>query len=60
MTHALHGAVWLERAIREALAEDVGRGDLTTEALVPPGLIAHARIVAKAPGRICGTEIAQI
>jgi nicotinate-nucleotide pyrophosphorylase (carboxylating) len=46
------------RAIIElALAEDVGRGDLTTEATVPPGAIATAEIVQKEPGVLCGLPV---
>jgi len=33
--------------VQQALAEDVGEGDLTTEALIPPEEIARARIVAR-------------
>jgi nicotinate-nucleotide pyrophosphorylase (carboxylating) len=48
-----------EPLVRQALAEDLGRaGDLTTDALVPPGLAGEARIVARAPGRLAGLEVA--
>lgn len=44
-----------EDLVRRALAEDLGRaGDLTTDAIVPPGFAAEARLVARAPGRIAG------
>ena len=36
--------------IDRALAEDLGEGDLTTLAVVPPGARARARIEQKAPG----------
>jgi nicotinate-nucleotide pyrophosphorylase (carboxylating) len=42
-----------------ALAEDVGRGDLTTEATVPPGAVATAEIVQKAPGVVCGLPVVE-
>jgi len=46
-----------EELVRRALAEDLGRaGDLTTDAIVPPGLDAEARLVARAAGRIAGVE----
>jgi nicotinate-nucleotide pyrophosphorylase (carboxylating) len=46
------------RAIIElALAEDVGRGDLTTEATVPPGATATAEIIQKEPGVLCGLPV---
>jgi nicotinate-nucleotide pyrophosphorylase (carboxylating) len=41
-----------------ALAEDVGAGDATTEAIVPADARAAATIVAKQPGVICGLEAA--
>jgi nicotinate-nucleotide pyrophosphorylase (carboxylating) len=48
-----------EPLVRQALAEDLGRaGDLTADALVPPGLAGEARIVARAPGRLAGLEVA--
>ncbi|HYJ78016.1 MAG TPA: carboxylating nicotinate-nucleotide diphosphorylase, partial [Longimicrobiaceae bacterium] len=44
--------------IDAALAEDVGAGDFTTLWTVPAERRARARIVAKAPGAIAGTEVA--
>lgn len=43
--------------IRAALAEDVGRGDITTQAVVPEGAALEAIIVAREAGRIAGLEI---
>lgn len=37
-----------------ALAEDIGRGDITTEATVPPDTVTSAEILQKAPGVVCG------
>ena len=45
--------------IRLALAEDRGRGDLTTEATVPPGATATAEILQKAPGVLCGLPVVE-
>ncbi|MHB2026719.1 MAG: carboxylating nicotinate-nucleotide diphosphorylase [Elusimicrobiota bacterium] len=45
--------------IREALREDVGSGDVTTRFFVPRGSLLRARIVAKAPGILCGIKIAR-
>ena len=42
-----------------ALAEDVGSGDATTAAVVPPGASARARIVQKGKGAIAGLEVAE-
>ncbi len=44
--------------IDRALAEDLGAGDLTSQAVVPPGSRAHGSIVQKAPGVIAGLAVA--
>ena len=44
--------------IDAALAEDVGPGDFTTLWTVPAERRAEARIVAKAPGVVAGSEVA--
>ncbi|MBI4372845.1 MAG: carboxylating nicotinate-nucleotide diphosphorylase, partial [Candidatus Omnitrophica bacterium] len=43
--------------IRQALREDIGSGDLTTKALVPPDLSGTAYIQAKSNGILCGGEV---
>ena len=48
----------LEALIRRALAEDIGPGDVTTEATVDPSTHAIARITQKAPGVIHGLDVA--
>ena len=45
--------------IEAALCEDVGKGDLTSEAVVAPDQQAQAEIVAKAPGVIAGLPVAE-
>jgi nicotinate-nucleotide pyrophosphorylase (carboxylating) len=45
--------------IDRALSEDVGEGDLTTEAVVEPGARARARIEQKAPGVPAGLRVAE-
>ncbi len=45
---------------RRALAEDVGRGDLTTEATIPAGTRAQGRILAKADGVVAGLPMAAL
>jgi nicotinate-nucleotide pyrophosphorylase (carboxylating) len=50
----------LERLVRRALAEDVGSGDLTTQATVPAGARARARITQKQPGVLYGLDAAQL
>lgn len=49
----------LDRIIDLALLEDIGPGDLATQALVPQALEANATIVSKANGIVCGTNIAK-
>ncbi|HXF43655.1 MAG TPA: carboxylating nicotinate-nucleotide diphosphorylase [Pyrinomonadaceae bacterium] len=46
-------------AIGQFIAEDVGRGDITTSATVPPNLAAIGRFLAKESLVICGLEIAE-
>ncbi|HEX8067901.1 MAG TPA: carboxylating nicotinate-nucleotide diphosphorylase [Thermoleophilaceae bacterium] len=48
----------MQEQIDRALAEDLGSGDLTTDALVPPDARARARIVQKAPGVVAGLQVA--
>jgi nicotinate-nucleotide pyrophosphorylase (carboxylating) len=48
----------LQTLVERALAEDIGSGDVTTEATVDPGMHALARITQKAPGVVYGLEVA--
>lgn len=43
----------IERQVREALAEDVGDGDLTA-ALLPAGQRARVQVITREPGVLCG------
>ena len=45
--------------IDRALEEDIGEGDLTTAAVVPPDAAARARIEQKAPGVPAGLRVAE-
>jgi nicotinate-nucleotide pyrophosphorylase (carboxylating) len=47
----------VDAVIRAALAEDVGRGDLTTQLTVPPGVRATAALVAKQAGVLAGAPL---
>jgi nicotinate-nucleotide pyrophosphorylase (carboxylating) len=49
----------LTALVRHALEEDVGSGDVTTEATVPEDARARALITQKAPGAIYGLEAAE-
>lgn len=45
--------------ISRALAEDIGSGDVTTDAIVPANASLHGRIVAKEDGVVAGLEVAK-
>ena len=46
-------------AVRAALAEDVGTGDVTTLACIPPGATARAMIRTREPVVVCGLDLAE-
>lgn len=48
----------LEDSLRQFLLEDLGRGDVTSEALLPRGLSAEARIISRAKGVLAGVQAA--
>ena len=48
----------LRELVTRALAEDLGDGDITSEAVLPPDVSATARIVQKQPGVVFGLEVA--
>src|SRR3954447_25763143 len=54
---ALDPALYRE-TVRRALAEDLGWGDVTTEAIVPTDLKAHGVILAKSGCIIAGLDVA--
>ena len=43
--------------VAAALAEDVGAGDVTADAVVPHGARGEARITQKAPGVVFGFDV---
>ena len=47
----------LDQLIKMALAEDIGDGDHSSLACIPPDATNAAKMVAKADGIICGTEV---
>ncbi len=49
----------LERVAFAALAEDVGEGDVTTDATVAEDVVGTAEIVLREPGVVCGLEVAE-
>lgn len=46
-------------AIRRALAEDIGPGDVTTNSIIPPEALMRGQIIAKQDGVIAGLDVAQ-
>lgn len=48
----------IERIVRTALEEDIGLGDITTEATVERGVVARAELVAKEDFVLSGLEVA--
>ncbi|MBS1912631.1 MAG: carboxylating nicotinate-nucleotide diphosphorylase [Bacteroidetes bacterium] len=48
------------RLVQIALAEDIGSGDVSAEALIDPDTMAHGIFLAKAEGVIAGTAIATL
>ena len=48
----------LRAAIEAWLAEDIGRGDLTTEIMIPPGATAEFAMVARHDMVVCGVGLA--
>ena len=49
----------LDQLIKIALSEDIGDGDHSTLACIPPDAVNAAKMVAKADGIICGTEVGE-
>jgi nicotinate-nucleotide pyrophosphorylase (carboxylating) len=50
---------YIRTIVQLALAEDIGKGDITTDNLVPVNSRSKARLIAKASGIICGINIAR-
>jgi nicotinate-nucleotide pyrophosphorylase (carboxylating) len=53
------GTEALDRVVRAALAEDVGRGDVTTEATVDDAATGTAVLVTRAAGVVAGLDAAE-
>jgi len=49
----------VDKIIDSALAEDVSKGDVTSETLIPAGLRGKASLLAKAQGILADTRRAQ-
>ncbi|MGH2694521.1 MAG: carboxylating nicotinate-nucleotide diphosphorylase [Actinomycetota bacterium] len=49
----------VRKLVRPLLDEDIGRGDVTTQAVLPPDLRGRARIEARSPGVLAGLDVAR-
>jgi nicotinate-nucleotide pyrophosphorylase (carboxylating) len=50
----------MEEKLKQILAEDIGQGDVTVTAIIPPKLLAKAEVIAKEDGIAAGIEEATI
>ncbi len=50
----------MKKIVRQALTEDIGKGDITTEAIIPPEITFQGKIMAKESGIIAGLEVAAL
>jgi len=49
----------VERVVHAALAEDIGAGDVTTEATIPADAVGVADLLVKEAGVVCGVRVAE-
>jgi nicotinate-nucleotide pyrophosphorylase (carboxylating) len=49
----------VERIVHAALAEDIGAGDVTTDATVAPDAVGTAELLVKEQGVVCGLRVAE-
>ena len=47
----------MENIINKWIEEDIGFGDITTEALIPNETLANAKLISKQEGIVAGTQI---
>ncbi|MCC6446508.1 MAG: carboxylating nicotinate-nucleotide diphosphorylase [Armatimonadetes bacterium] len=52
------GFLEMDPILLNALREDIRSGDITTESVIPPGLMGRAEIRAKEKGILCGLPVA--
>ncbi len=50
----------LQALVRRALDEDIGSGDVTTDAIVSPDARARGLVTQKAPGSVYGLQLAEL
>ena len=49
----------VERVVLAALAEDIGAGDVTTDATIPADAVGVADLLVKEAGVVCGVRVAE-
>ncbi|MCE5188795.1 MAG: carboxylating nicotinate-nucleotide diphosphorylase [Eubacteriales bacterium] len=47
----------IDKILMNALAEDIGNGDITTNSAIPPDKVIRGKYIAKENGIICGIDI---
>ncbi len=57
--HRFPDTPWLEQLLRQAVAEDVGPGDVTTELVIDPARRARGDVVAREEGVVAGLPLLQ-
>ena len=56
----LYSSSRFNHLIEDAILEDVGMGDVTTDSIVSADLIGHGDILLKEPGIVAGLEVAEM
>lgn len=49
----------LDAIIKNALAEDIGAGDITSDALIPANMTCRGKVICKEEGAVAGMTVAQ-
>ena len=60
MEKGFPGEQWVETLVRQALAEDVGQGDVSTAVSVHPGVTGRGDLVSRAKGVVAGLPILKL
>jgi nicotinate-nucleotide pyrophosphorylase (carboxylating) len=50
---------YLHKVIKQALNEDIGEGDITTDCIIPNSSVLYGKFIAKAPGIIAGLRVVE-
>jgi len=50
----------IQQIIEQALQEDIGRGDVTTDSIIPPDLYFEGEFIAKSDGILAGLEVTRL